>query len=95
MISAVELGRPATDKRREERMSWTRTQPTVAGWYWYRGAYDVHPAAIQKEPVIVFVETDQNRHTRTLAGWQPFLNVHVPLSEFTGEWSGPLPEPVE
>jgi hypothetical protein len=76
-------------------MSWTKAKPTAAGWYWYRGAYDVHPAAIQKEPVIVFVETDRNRHTRTLAGWQPFLNVHVPLSEFTGEWSGPLPEPVE
>jgi len=95
MLSAVGLGHPALDKRREERTSWTRTKPTVAGWYWYRGSYDVNPASVQKEPVIVFVETARNGHKRTLAGWQPFLNVHLPLSEFTGEWCGPIPEPVE
>ena len=53
-------------KRRVERRSWTRIKPTVAGWYWYRGAYDVNPAGIQKEPVVVFVETARNGQKKRL-----------------------------
>jgi len=61
------------------RLRWTREKPTKNGWYWWRTGGDCNLRGI----VSVCIETD----IMVLAGSYKYL------SQTTGEWAGPIPEP--
>ena len=63
------------------RLKWTREKPTKNGWYWWRTGGDCNLRGI----VSVCIETD----IMVLAGSYKYL------SQTTGEWAGPIPEPEE
>jgi hypothetical protein len=60
---------------------WTKTKPTEAGWYWFRGeAHEADPFIVQIDEVGQFQWPD--------GGFQ-----EVKLAK--GEWAGPIEEPKE
>lgn len=63
------------------RLRWTKEKPTQNGWYWWRTGEDCNLRGI----VSVCIETD----IMVLAGSYKYL------SQTTGEWAGPIPEPEE
>lgn len=83
-------------------MKWTKSLPTIPGWYWYRGEYDAgfgHAGGFDSknsvQPVIIFVDKGSGYNDTKLSGWQPFMDYDDPLTidHFPGEWSGPIAPP--
>ena len=64
------------------RLRWTKEKPTKNGWYWWRTGGGCNLRGI----VSVCIETD----IMVLAG-----GIYKYLSQTTGEWAGPIPEPEE
>ncbi len=77
-------------------MKWTKTAPTEAGWYWFRG-YPYHGRG-PVGPIMVDVSFDADDPPRLCVG-QTFLSNDAPGNRreyyWEGEWSGPIPEPEE
>jgi hypothetical protein len=63
------------------RLTWTKAQPTEAGWYWYRG--EAHEA----DPFIVLVD-ELGQFQWPDGGFQEVTFVK-------GEWAGPIEPPEE
>lgn len=61
-------------------MTWTKEQPTQAGWYWYRRPISRH-SKWGKLPAVVEVTPDL-----LACGW-----CHV--ANLDWQWAGPIPEP--
>ena len=58
---------------------WTKKNPTIAGWYWFRGlAYEADPFIVQIDEVGQFQ-------------WPDGVFQEVTLAK--GEWAGPLQLP--
>lgn len=79
-------------------MRWTKDKPTQTGWYWYRGDYDAANWYTDKaKPVITFVNIEGRLTSRgrppVAHAWQPFMDYDDELSNFTGEWAGPIEPP--
>lgn len=58
---------------------WSRERPTVPGWYWYKGdlaLYEVEAVYVYKDDGVLFVDTVNN--------------YSEPVSDFEGEWQGPI-----
>jgi hypothetical protein len=64
-------------------LTWTRTKPREAGWYWWRyGVDDVWP---------IILEVTREEACGLDADGQPVAN----LSLINGEFAGPLSQPEE
>ncbi len=61
---------------------WTREQPTVEGWYWYKDQ------KTPEQPVFVYQTTNGS----LCELWRGDLQ---DLDNLRGEWAGPIPEPEE
>ena len=68
-------------KRSMPDYQWTKTKPTEAGWYWYRGQAD------ESDPFIVQVD-EAGQFQWPDGGYQ-----EVTLTD--GEWAGPIELPEE
>lgn len=60
------------------RMAWTTSPPTEPGWYWYRD-----PSQLELGPEVLLVSHADGPDT-------PLDIEGIPLTEFTGEWQGPI-----
>jgi hypothetical protein len=71
-------------RKGQKRMTgylWTKTKPSAAGWYWFRGS------ANEADPFIV--QVDEVGHFR----WPDGGFQEVTLAK--GEWAGPIQLPEE
>ena len=68
---------------------WTTTPPTTSGWYHYRGAF---LGGCLETPVFVYVALHERR-VQILDGLIGHAGEWHPLTDFEGEWSGPMVVP--
>ena len=62
-------------------LQWTKSKPSEAGWYWYRGqSQEEDPFIVQVDEVGQFQWPDGGFQEATLT---------------KGEWAGPIEEPEE
>ena len=72
-------------------MSWTMTQPTFPGLYWFKGS---RLAGKYREPQVVLATVvEVARDGERLAVWFHRGPEAVPLSDCDGQWSEPLDVP--
>jgi hypothetical protein len=70
-------------------MNWTREKPTKPGWYWWK---------LDNYARVVMVDTgewDRERGEPRLIFTQPGMEMAYRVSEWDGEWAGPIPKPGE
>ena len=78
-------------------ITWTTDKPTVPGWYWYR--YYSSLTCMPKVAITVMgkVETGCDYQSYTFT-WLTGVDYEVEaknVTELSGEWAGPIPEPEE
>jgi hypothetical protein len=72
-------------------LQWTKTKPTLPGWFWYREP-DIGPIVV----MIDWTGFIEDPKCRQLDIEIPEENTDLPMFEdATGEWAGPLSLPVE
>lgn len=75
-------------------MKYTKTKPTVPGWYWYRGPCCTVLAPSGKGNV-VWIEAPWSHTQELFVYFNVTDNDSMPISQVEGEFAGPIQEPNE
>jgi hypothetical protein len=68
-------------------MNWTRDRPTKTGWYWWRD-----PEYRENLPEVCKVYRDRFEAILRIT-WNDSSGADYPVTDYDGEWAGPLEPP--